>query len=393
MKKILITITCLMLSITAFCQSPAEQAALELAKQGKYPEAIAAFEKIISADGKNVNAFNVLSQLYLRSNKTQQGYDVAARGLAIAPDNIDLNITKAKAAMALNRDDEALAIMDAAIVKHDDVFILYVIKGNVLDDQNKVQMAIGAYSKSIQLKPDFASAYLSRAEDFAAISRYDNALADYNKYIEMANDDDVAFNMRGMTNYRLGKNNEAIADYSKSIELNKEQKYALVNRGVVYADLGNRDKAIADYNQAIAIDPKYPDSYLQLAKVYYKDHNYGPAQQNMEKGLAIRTTSPMYYAVYAKILLSADKNTEGLAAAEKVLSLDKVNSDGYLLKATAYSNMERYDDAINTINEGLKVFPDNYLFYSLRSAVYKFKGNTAMSEADNQKAKELGTKN
>src|SRR4051812_45189903 len=99
MKKILITIVCLIVSATAFCQSPAELAALDLAKQGKYPEAIAAFEKIISDDGKNVNAINVLSQLYLRSGKPQQGYDAAMRGLAVDPDKFDFAITKAKAAM------------------------------------------------------------------------------------------------------------------------------------------------------------------------------------------------------------------------------------------------------------------------------------------------------
>ncbi|WP_295798852.1 tetratricopeptide repeat protein [Mucilaginibacter sp.] len=393
MKKILITISCFILSITAFCQPPEEQAALELAKQGKYPEAIAAFEKIITADGKNVNAINVLSQLYLRSNKAQQGYDVATRGLGIAPDNIDLNITKAKAAMALSRDDEALTIMDAAITKHDDVFILYVIKGNVLDDQNKIQLAIGAYSKSIQLKPDFPFAYLSRAEDFASISRYENALTDYNKFIEMIPDNDEGYNMRGSTNHKLGKNTEALADYSKAIELNKDQKYALVNRGILYAETGAADKAMADYNHAKTIDANFDDAYYELAKLYQKQRNYPPAQQNIEKAIGINNRVASYYTVYAKILLGADKNAEGLAAAEKVIAMDKVNADGYLLKATAYSNMERYDDAIAAINDGLKLFPDNYMYYSLRSAVYKFKGNIAMSDADNQKAKELGTKN
>lgn len=393
MKKILIAITCFIISATAFCQSPAELAALDLAKQGKYPEAIAAFEKIISDDGQNVNAINVLSQLYLRSGKPQQGYDVAMRGLAIAPDKIDLSITKAKAAMALNRDEEAMAIMDAAIAKQPDIFILYVIKGNVLDDQNKVQMAIGAYSKSIQLKPDYAFAYLNREEDFASISRYENALTDYNKFIEMIPDNDEAFNMRGATYHKLGKNDEAMADYTKAIELNKDQKYALINRGIVYAETGAADKAMADYNQAITIDANFDDAYYELAKLYQKQRNYPPAQQNIEKAISLNNKVASYYTVYGKILLGANKNAEGLAAAEKVLAMDKVNPDGYLLKATAFSNLDRYDDAIAAINDGLKLFPDNYMFYSLRAAVYKFKGDTAKADADNQKAKELGTKN
>jgi len=393
MKKLFFTIACTLLWATGFCQSPAELAALDLAKQGKTPEAIAAFEKIINDDGKNVNAINVLSQLYLRSGKTQQAYDAAAHGLAVEPDNINLNITKAKAAMALNHDDEALTIMDAAIAKHDDVFILYAVKGDVLDDQNKVQMAIGAFSKAIQLKADYPFAYLSRAEDFASISRYDNALADYNKFIEMVPDNDEAYNMRGATNHKLGKNDEALADYTKAIELNKDQKYALVNRGILYAETGADDKALADYNQALTVDANFADAYFQLAKLYQKQRNYPPAQQNIEKAISLNGKAASYYTVYSKILLGANKNAEGLAAAEKVIAMDNVNPDGYLLKATAYSNLERYDDAITAINDGLKLFPDNYMFYSLRSAVYKFKGNTAQSDADNQKAKELGTKN
>lgn len=393
MKKILITITWLLSSVIAFGQSPAEQAALDLAKQGKYPEAITAFEKIVNNDGQNANAINVLSQLYLRSGKAQQSYDAAKRGLAITPDKFDFDITEAKAAMALNRDDEAITILDATIAKHDDIFILYVVKGNVLDDQNKVQLAIGAYGKAIGLKPDYAFAYLNRAEDFASISRYENALTDYNKFMEMISDNDEAYNMRGATYHKLGKNAEALADYTKAIELNKEQKYALVNRGIIYIEAGAADKALADYNQAIAIDVNFEKAYYELAKLYQKQRNYLSAQQNIEKAISLNNKTAGYYTVYGKILLGANKNTEGLATAEKVIAMDKVNPDGYLLKATAYSNLERYDDALAAVNDGLKLFPDNYMFYSLRSAVYKFKGNNAQSEADNQKAKELGTKN
>jgi len=394
MKIVSTTLICLIISATAYCQSPAELAALDLAKQGKTSEAIAAFENIVKDNPKNVNAFNVLSQLYIRTGKNQDGYDAATRGLAADPVNDNLAISKAKAAIALNKDDEALALMDACIARNEGFFYPYIVKGNVFDEQNKVQLAIGMYSKSIQLKPDFASTYLDRGEDFASISRYDQAIADYNKYIEMVPDNDEAYNMRGKAYYSQNKNAEAIADYNKAIELNKDQKYALVNRGIVYAATGERDKALADFNQAIAIDPNsYPDGYFQLAKIYEKDGDYAAAQKNIEKAIAIKNTRASYYVVYGKILLKANKNTEGLAAAEKALTIDKVNPDGYLIKATAYSNMERYDDAIASINDGLKLFPDNYLFYSLRSAVYKFKGNTAQAEADNQKAKELGTKN
>jgi tetratricopeptide (TPR) repeat protein len=396
MKKILITLSFIILAVTAYCQSPAELAALDLAKQGKTPEAISAFQTIIAGDPHNVNAIMTLGQLYLREGKNQEAYDTATKGLAVEPNNDNLTIGKAKAAIAMNKDDEAITLMDVVIARNPDFFYPYIVKGNALDDENKIQLAIGAYSKSIQLKADFPMAYLSRAEDFASISRYDQAITDYDKCIEMMPDNDEAYNMRGQAKYFQNKYPEAIADYSKAIELNKEQTYAMVNRGIVYAKTGERDKAVADYNAAIAVDPNNnADPYYQLAKLYQKERNYDPAQQNIEKGLAIKGTyaSASYYVVYCQILLGANKNTEGLAAAEKALALDKESSDGYLVKATAYSNLERYDDAISTINDGLKLYPDNYLFYSLRSAVYKFKGNTAQAEADNQKAKELGTKN
>lgn len=393
MKNLLITACCILLSSVAFCQPPAEQAALDLAKQGKMPEAISAFEKIVKDDGRNTNAMGVLGQLYMRVGKNQESYDIAAKGLAIDANNNDLAITKAKAAINLNKDDEAITLMDACIGRTPDFFYPYIVKGNALDDQNKIQLAIGAYSKSIQLKPDFPYGYLSRAEDFASISRYDNALADYNKFIGMVPNNDEAFNMRGATYYALNKNTEAIADYTKAIELNADQQYAYNNRGIAYAATGDNDKAIADLTKATTIDPKYADPYFQLAKVYQKQRNYPPAEINIQKAIVINGNKPSYYAVYSKILLGANKNNEGLAAAEKVLAMDKTNSDGYLLKATAYSNLERYDDAVSVINDGIKLFPDNYLFYSLRAAVYKFKGNTALSDADNQKAKELASKN
>lgn len=379
-------------TLSSFAQTPQEQAALNLMEEGKTTEAIAAFEKILSASPSNLDVINVLGQLYIKAGKSKAAYDVSTKGLAISKNDDNIAINKAKAAISLGKMDEAITLMEAAIARDPGFFMPYAVKANALDEQNKIQLAIGMYSKSIQLAPNYPNNYYYRGVDFATISRYPQAIQDYTKAIELMPQFADAYNMRGIAYDQLEKYDNAIADYTKAIAYGNFN--ALTNRGVAYIEQGKYDLAKADFNKAISINPKLADdAYYNLANVLKKEQQYNTALPNIEKALALRPKSTLYHSMYASILLGLNRHNEALAVTEKVLAIDAKNRDGFIYKATALSNLKRYDEAIKTITDGINEYPDFFLMYGLRAFIYKQMGKTELAEADNAKAKQLGIKN
>lgn len=379
----------------AFCQqlSDAETKAFKLANDGKLPEAAAAFEAIYKADPKNANPLYVLSQLYDKMGNPLKSYEYINKGWTLNPNDKDWNVNKAEALIKLTKTDEAIATADAFLLKNPEVAVMYFVKGEALDAQSKIQQAIGMYAKAIKINPDYANALFRRAKDFAVISRYQNAIDDFTALIKLESSIDEVFNRRGQAYYHLDKMNEAAADFSKAIALNAKNNFAFANRGWISFYAGNYPGALADFNISYSIDATYADASFGIASVYNKQKNYSSALTYAQKSIALNNQMPPYYAVYCSALLASDRSSEGLAAADKILSLDANNTDGYILKATALSNLQKYDDGVKFITGGIEKYPDNYILYSLRGFMYKQQGKTQLANADNEKARELSTKN
>ena len=96
--------------------------------------------------------------------------------------------------------------------------------GVELQEQGRLEEAIGEYDEAIRLDPQLALAYLNRG-------------AVYNEENEFS---------------------KAIADCDKAIELDPNLFEAYYNRGLAYAELGEKAEAIADFEKVIAVtdDPE-----------------------------------------------------------------------------------------------------------------------------------------
>ncbi|MBS1496724.1 MAG: tetratricopeptide repeat protein [Bacteroidetes bacterium] len=393
MKKICVLLLAFLSGTALYSQpmSEAETKAMALANDGKLAEAASAFEAIYNADNKNTKALYTLTELYEDLGELQKAYPLASKGASLNPDVEDWAFLKAEIELKLGNNDAVIQTANNFLAKHSDAAFIYFIKAKALDAQSKIQLAIGAYSKAIANKPGYVNALYLRAKDFVAISRYQNGVDDFSKVIELAPKNDEVYNQRGLAYYSLKQMNEAYADFSKAIEYNPKNKYAYANRGWVNFNNGNDANALADFENSNAIK-NYADAYYGLASVYKKQKQYSLAIENIQKAISLDDKMPAYFAIYSSVLAASSRNDEALTAAEKILTLDANSPDGFILKATALSNLEKYEEAVKTITMGIQQYSDNYLMYGLRSFIYKQQGKTSLAEADNQKAKELSTK-
>jgi Tfp pilus assembly protein PilF len=105
--------------------------------------------------------------------------------------------------------------------------------GATLKGQGKLQEAVQAYNKAIQLNPDYAETH----------------------------------NNLGNTLQGLGRLNEAEASYRQAIALKSDYAEAHYNLGITLQGLGRLNEAEASYRQAIALKSNYSEAFWNLSSV------------------------------------------------------------------------------------------------------------------------------
>jgi tetratricopeptide (TPR) repeat protein len=164
------------------------------------------------------------------------------------------------------------------------------------------------FSMAIQLKPDYAAAFNSRAMLFHEKPfdlenknnfekdkiNFRNAVADLTEAIRIRPFDALYHLNRATFHSKLGEHKEAIEDFSNAInyasDILKEQlktNVLIYNlRGKGYTELKDFDKAIEDFSETLRLEPDYNnDALLLRGKAYYLACEKDKAKADFEEYL------------------------------------------------------------------------------------------------------------
>jgi tetratricopeptide (TPR) repeat protein len=113
--------------------------------------------------------------------------------------------------------------------------------------------AIPAYTKAIQLNPQFLKAYEQRASAYLTLKQSNLAIKDYDKVLELDPENATAYADRGLAKLEGGRLLAATVDLGDAIRRKKDvlDRWLYVYRADAYMQLGDYRNAIADYSKAI----------------------------------------------------------------------------------------------------------------------------------------------
>lgn len=126
-------------------------------------------------------------------------------------------------------------------------------------------------------KPHPATIYQEEASKLYGEGRIDEAIQAYKKALELNPEDGSTYLMLGVL-YEDKKAIEKAAHYFKTGESLYRQKIDFYNaRGMVYFQGGKLDKAATDVKEALKIDPKNPLSHFLLGNIYEAEDRFAEA--------------------------------------------------------------------------------------------------------------------
>jgi tetratricopeptide (TPR) repeat protein len=190
--------------------------------------------------------------------------------------------------------NEALHHYSEAIDASPDFALAYLARANIYNFMGEYRKSIEDLDKAIELDLQLASAYYLRRSAYnrlgepniTAVDGFKESLEDASKAIQLAR----AYTDRGATKAQLDEHEDAIQDFNKAIELDPTNASAYLQRGKAYNELGRHETAIKDLDNAIRLDPYDPDSYAARAFAYSDLEQSHLAVRDLEQALRMRRT-------------------------------------------------------------------------------------------------------
>ncbi len=126
--------------------------------------------------------------------------------------------------------------------------------------------AYKSFSAAIDLKPDYAAAYVNRGKVFMAAAEYQLAVQDFDWAIDEEPDNAVFHWRRGDARFALRMYEDAQADFEDAIRLDPSDAHGYYGRGRVRYQLGKFREALADFDQSIARKTDLAAAYTERAR-------------------------------------------------------------------------------------------------------------------------------
>ncbi len=213
--------------------------------------------------------------------------------------------------------------------------------------EKDVYKAIELLNQAIEIKEDYADAYLERGK----------------RKIEIENVDEIRVNYE-----------EAIKDLDAYILLRPKNPLAFIQRGYACRNLGRYKEALEDYNRAIRLNDKNPDAYLERAYIKMKLDDNDAALKDIDKATLLKPDFAEAFYLHGNIQYGNGDYTKAILDFDKALKADPQHLQALDLRAAAKQFSNRFAEAIADLNQVQKLHPKEFTSHFNRGECYQHLG-------------------
>ena len=192
----------------------------------------------------------------------------------------------------------------------DNIHVLNYL-GNVLQDQQKYDQALGCYQRAMQLNPAFAGSYYHLGALFETVDKCERAIEYYEKAIQLDSHFAGSFNNLGNVYRKLGRLDEAIPYFQKTIEIQPQFWGSYYNLGEVYQAQVRDEEAIDTYLKALQLNPHHVPSMNNLAVLMMARKQFDEALRYCEEAIHVNPEYGEPHLTKAMIQLLLGQFEEG----------------------------------------------------------------------------------
>jgi tetratricopeptide (TPR) repeat protein len=272
-----------------------------------------------------------------------------------------IHYRRGRAYLTMYQRPAAVADFDAAIDLRPDFAEAYLARADAVrfsgHDSERLARVLADYSQAIALKSDYVDAYYQRGTFHDWQKHRDLALADYDKALALKPGDVSTLHMRARLHQHVGNYDRALADCNELIRLDSWVNRYL-DRGNVYLALGDYDRALADYEEVARRKPGDPSAHEGRAAVFERKGDFAAALAEVNEAIRIAPSVIAFRSARAWIHYRMGRFADGLADIDGIpaaaWAAHTYNAHGHILEA-----LDRRAEAIADFRKALSLDPPN----------------------------------
>ncbi len=232
--------------------------------------------------------------------------------------------------------------------------------------EKDVYKAIELLNQAIEIKEDYADAYLERGKRKIDIENVDEirvnyyeALKDLDTYILLRPKNPLAFIQRGYAYRKLNRDKESLEDYNRAIRLNDKNPDAYLERAYVKMKLDDNDAALKDLDKATLLKPDFADAFYVHGNIQYGNGDYSKAILDFDKALKANPQHLQALDLRAAAKQFSHQYAEAIADFNQVQKLHPKEFTSHFNRGECYQHLGKHREAIVDFDALLKKNDDN----------------------------------
>lgn len=365
---------------------------------GQFDEALAALDKLLASDSKNVSLLRDRALVRLKAGQTDQGLKDLVDLSSLHPTDPYLASSLVAALVEQHRYVEALSAADRLATDKRQLDRASFLRGQVLLLQGDSEHALIAFQKAISINPRNIEALYYRASLFEARQRYAEATKDLQAILAIDSKSVIALVKLAEINARRGDAPQVRAILARAISLAPKDPLprlaqarfailqgdlagasimmrdylridprsadALALQGQLHLSLGHPKDAVATFQQLATLLPHSARPQLLLANAFVADGNPSAAIGALSAAANIEPDLIDVPTAQTNLLISRG-DQRGAIVAARTFQLANPGTEADLLLADTLRRANLGSEAEATLKESFARRPDGHIVVRL----------------------------
>jgi tetratricopeptide (TPR) repeat protein len=218
--------------------------------------------------------------------------------------------------------EQAVIAINKAIELKPDHPTYYKELGHVLAGQNNFCQAEKAYTQAIQLSSDWEEFYRLLGDVLIRQNNWLSGILAYNEGIKLNPNNAEYYQLMGDAFIKLNKLDEAQDFFQKAVKINQKSSYYYRRLGDISKLNNNLDLAIINYRKAIELAPKLEYLYICLSGTLAKLNKFDEAIKYCRQGIDLNPKNPNLHSTLGNIQLQKGNIDKAFASYQQAIQLN-----------------------------------------------------------------------
>lgn len=335
-----------------------------------YGEAVPPLRRALEIDPDNARCWARLSKTYRHIDRFDESLESAQHAVALAEQYPWAWSELGATLEALGRHIDALDAYRKAVELSDDPFYTYK-QTDLLSQIGKNQTACELLEAALQREPDNAQLWGKYGQALRRMRRLDEALVAYTRAIDLDDNDAWAWGGRGLTLGEFGKHREALENFDRALNLNQEDPWLWYNRAEELLVLNRPHEALESLQQALNRRPDHAESWAKRGQALRKLGDLEGALAAFDRAVQVNGNYAWAWNGRALTLRELRRREEALASYQRAVREDPHNIWYRINQIDLLLDMRQAQEALQVAGALIEVAPDNSVVWARQGQVLR----------------------